>query len=67
MILNVVLSTIVICFHLPLMIFIALTKLVKPRLPWLLVAMSHIFTIMATSALKFSSYKSDENNEDAHL
>ena len=34
--------------------FIVPTKLAKPRPPWLLVAMSHIFIIMATSALKFS-------------
>ena len=38
-------------------------KLAKPRPPWLLVTMSHIFIIMATSALKFSKKKDDENNE----
>ena len=34
--------------------FIVPTMLAKPRPPWLLVAMSHIFIIMAISALKFS-------------
>ena len=34
--------------------FIVPTKLAKSRPPWLLLAMSHIFNIMATSALKFS-------------
>ena len=47
--------------------FIVLTKVAKPRPPWLLVAMSHIFIIIATSALEFSRYKSYENNEDVHL
>ena len=36
--------------------FIVPTKLAKPRPPWLLVAMSHMFIILATSALKFSRW-----------
>ena len=39
----------------------------KTRPPWLLVAMSHILIIIATSAFKFSRSKNDEINEDVHL